>query len=447
MKKLIICLILLSFIIGCDNMPSLKSERGNIYFFEVPPVETVGVTDSLTEIEGKPAYKFTVGDENDEVIIGDEKSDKFVPNMKLTRWNGEESLTIKYSKTNFDPPVVDKDKVKISNHTEDIEFYKADDKNYKMVIYVKKKPLDNKFSYYIEGWEDFNFYYQPIWEDYETVEINGEEYQEKTLPSGMKVRRKPEIAGSYAIYHKTKANHVKGQTNYKTGKFKHAYTPKWIDANGKWTWGKLSFKDGWMTNECPWEFINSAKLPIKSNDTYGDTSEGGSETGWAANYSSAFNVYGTMPANGTITAVHIWIRYDTANQDLVYNYYGNDNNKSSASDGSGTFGNVDNDHHMYEYAISGDTEGSGDKLSCAYGFDGAAPNIAADATAGTENAWRDSSWQSPITLTATEPSTNGEEYQYSVYMTYTPSGGEEEEEGAKWPTNRFEWQLERGLRR
>ena len=419
---IILCLINISLCYtSCDNAPDLSSERGNIYFFGAPPVETVGVLNSIEPIQDTHAYKFRIGKENDEVVIGDEKSDTFVPQMKLTKWNGEESLTIKYSKTNFDPPVFADDKVKISNHTEDIEFYKADDTNFKMVIYVKKKPLDNKFSYYIEGWEDFDFYYQPIWENSRIVQINGEDYEEITEPSGLVVRRKPEIAGSYAVYHKTKANHMKGQTNYETGKFEHIITPKWIDANGKWTWGKLSFKDGWMTNECPWEFINSAKLPIKSNDTYGNTSQGGSETGWAANYSSAFNVYGTMPEAGTITAVHIWIRYWDPGQDLVYNYYGDDNNISSASQGDGTFGNADNDHHMYEYAISGDEEGSGDKLSCAYGFDGAAPNIAADATGGTENAWRDNSWQSPITLTATEPSTNGEEYQYSVYMTYTPA--------------------------
>src|SRR3990167_308868 len=106
---------------------------------------------------------------------------------------------------------------------------------------LDKKPDTNVFEYKIEGAEEFDFFYQPA--------LTQQEIDEGA-------ERPENVIGSYAVYHKTKANHRIGGTNYATGKAFHIYRPKVIDANGAEVWAKLSYDE------------NSSTLFIYVNDIW-----------------------------------------------------------------------------------------------------------------------------------------------------------------------------------
>jgi hypothetical protein len=78
-------------------------------------------------------------------------------------------------------------------------------------IYLAERPPTNGFRFAIEGAEDLDFFYQR--------EFSAEEIAEGAVwPEN--------VIGSYVVYHKTKANHRVGDTNYATGKAYHIYRSK-----------------------------------------------------------------------------------------------------------------------------------------------------------------------------------------------------------------------------
>jgi hypothetical protein len=72
---------------------------------------------------------------------------------------------------------------------------------FEIEIVLDEKPATNAFR--IEGAEDLDFFYQP--------ELTPEENAEGAF-------RPENVVGSYAVYHKTKANHRVGDINYATEK-------------------------------------------------------------------------------------------------------------------------------------------------------------------------------------------------------------------------------------
>lgn len=126
---------------------------------------------------------------------------------------------------------------------------------------LQTKPDTNVFTYKIEGAEEFDFFYQP--------ELTPEEITEESS-------RPKNVVGSYAVYHKTKANHRVGDTNYSTGKAFHIYRPKAIDANGDEVWAKLSYNNGILSLTLPQQYLDTATYPVKVDPTFGYTTQGAS---------------------------------------------------------------------------------------------------------------------------------------------------------------------------
>lgn len=247
-------------------------------------------TKTIEPIPDKKAYKTTLGENNDEVIIGDEKSAEFIAQMTFTKWNKENSLTLQYSKNDwFDPPVLENDKIKLINHTEELEIFKADKENFKFILTLKEKPLDNEFEFYLKEWEDFNFYFQP--------ELTQEEIKNGFI-------RPDNVVGSYAVYHKTKLNHEIGKTNYGTGKAFHIYRPKWIDADGMWVWADLKIENGSYKNKPPWDFLNTATYPIYCNDTFGNTNHQSSAGAYQLD-EGLISVF-ALSEDGDVSKLTIW---------------------------------------------------------------------------------------------------------------------------------------------
>ena len=246
-----------------------------------------------TNIKGN---KITIG------TIKDVKGE-FEPSLKMTKWNNEEYLKFTFKgdkKFKTDKKTID-NKIKVSNDDMVIEYYTQGD-NMKAVIEFKKKPKTNTYSFILESWEDFNFYYQP--------ELTQEEID-------MGAERPDNVVGSYEVFHKTKRDHIVGQTNYGIGKAWHIYRPKIIDALGATAWVDLNITNGIYTGTVPPLFWNSATYPIKINDTFGDMGIGGS----SYNIDFAFGRF-DAPADGTVTSISFYVQNTAGGtQYLELGYY------------------------------------------------------------------------------------------------------------------------------
>lgn len=245
----------------------------------------------------KKIYTCKLGIDNDDIEIGDGKSLALLkPQIKFNRWKKENYLTIKVPDTILSANIPQFDnttkELKISNVDTEFYFKTYDDENFKFGLIFNKKPSTNTWSFQLEGWDEFDFLYQP--------ELTQEEINHHCI-------RPDNVVGSYAVYHKTKKNHEIEKTNYATGKFCHIYRPKFIDANGDWVWADLDIKDGVYTITIAQTFLDKAKYPIKSNDQFGFSSVGGTSS---ADYSNDFwSVQWTNAPTGQITKAYIACKY------------------------------------------------------------------------------------------------------------------------------------------
>lgn len=377
---------------------------------------------TLQKVIGQSRYLTTLGEANDMVIIGKDTDPltQLSPKIEFSKWNNEEKLSIEYEGMSAATPTVTNGIITTGNAKEGFYIHRYSDDTLKFGLILHSIPDKSKIvtidgiEYYqwqfkLTGWENFDFFYQPP--------LTQKEINEGSI-------RPDDVVGSYAVYHKTKKNHVIGETNYQTGKIGHDYRPKFIDAQGKTEWAILQYDKGIRTVSISKDFLDNAVYPVKANDTYGSTVIGATDASMATKDTS-LNVSGTMPANGTITAISYYLRFSTANKTAKVNYFGNDNNKSTGADSERTdIGNTDNNQHQYDFTISGDTENVGDKCAVGVKFNGFSPVLKYDATTGTANAWVNASYYTYAdAIPSTRETANAQERQYSVWLTYTPSGG------------------------
>ncbi len=186
--------------------------------------------------------------------------------MTLKGWNDEYAITIepqipsallgaaeRRSTTPANRPLLSKTmEFKSGDVTAFIEPKSANE--FDIDFTLDSKPDTNVFEYNIDGAEEFNFFYQP--------ELTAEEIAEGA-------ERPENVVGSYAVYHKTKANHRVGSTNYATGKAFHIYRPKAIDANGAEVWAELSYEDGILSVTIDDKWLSQAVYPVVVDPTFG----------------------------------------------------------------------------------------------------------------------------------------------------------------------------------
>lgn len=152
---------------------------------------------------------------------------------------------------------------------------------------LHSRPDTNVFTYKIEGAEDFDWFYQG--------ELTAEEIAEGAS-------RPENVVGSYAVYHKTKANHRVGSTNYATGKAFHIYRPKAIDANGAEVWAQLSYSEGVLSVAVPDKWLQNAAYPVRVDPTIGNTTIGGT-SGLFGGDSIRIDASYTASENGTLSSI------------------------------------------------------------------------------------------------------------------------------------------------
>src|SRR3990167_10044130 len=137
---------------------------------------------------------------------------------------------------------------------EEVHAYPINNENFEIEIILKDRPDINTFDFTIDGADNLDFFYQPP-------------LTQKEIDEG--ASRPDNVIGSYAVYHKTKANHRVGSINYATGKAFHIYRPKATDANGAEVWAELNYPNGTLTVTVPQKFLDDAVYPVRVDPTFG----------------------------------------------------------------------------------------------------------------------------------------------------------------------------------
>jgi len=339
-----------------------------------------------------------------EVEVGDAKQETFYPQVKLMRWDNEVNMSIRMVDDNTGSFTKIGDKVIYDKPDRKVEFYEGEE-GHKMVWFLKEKPASNKIEFTINT-KGLDFFYQP-------------ELTQQEIDEGC--HRPENVVGSYAVYHKTKGgmNDINGM-EYKVGKAFHIFRPKIIDSDGKETWGILNIdtEQGTYTVEIPQEFLDKAVYPIKSNDDFGYTAEGTSgNTGFANNIIGS--VFPTDGSDGTITSM-TYFGFSTAGGKKVMLTLHNPNNTVNSYTDEWTTAVFDGEHE-----ISIDLGGTILASTSYYlGFwiaNNDDNRIYYDSTGGTGFYDNTQTYDSgaPDTLDPTDYGTR----KFSIYATYTPSGG------------------------
>lgn len=175
-------------------------------------------------------------------------------------WKDQVGIKVKYDLG--EPTVaerfVDKRAKQVITETVDIG-----DGGFKIDVLLNEKPDTNTFCYTIEGAENYDFFYQPA--------LTAQEIAEGSS-------RPEEIVGSYAVYHKTLANHRVGGENYATGKVMHIPFPYvWEMNNATDTRQRaenMTYADGQLCVLVGQDFLDKATYPVRVDPTFGYTTLG-----------------------------------------------------------------------------------------------------------------------------------------------------------------------------
>lgn len=238
-------------------------------------------------------------------IIADERVEaKQIGNVIETTlpWKDQAGIKVKYDmgEPTLAERVLDKRKKEVI--TETVSDFEG---GFKVDILLNERPDTNVFCYAIEGAENYDFFYQPPLTPEEIA--NGD-------------TRPPEIEGSYAVYHKTLANHRTGGENYATGKVMHIPRPQvWSmsDVDTK-VWADMDYSNGNLCVTVPQDFLDTAKYPVRVDPTFGYTSIGGSRiVGYCSSGSGAQRIgkIFDVPESGTIQEIVIGASHSSVTDD------------------------------------------------------------------------------------------------------------------------------------
>ena len=253
------------------------------------------------------------------ITIGDNSKEEFVPKIKLERWDEvnfsitpkdldkvdtkDKTLSFDGDKINFTTP-------KMNFSMYDVPVTANDEGSYKFIWYLNEPPATNKVEFDIET-SGLDFFYQPALNAENTdPNLTCTETQCKDADGNVVAERPQNVVGSYVAYHSGNPINYNGGKEYKTGQAFFIYRPHIIDAEGKETWGILHIENGIYQVEIPQDFLDTCRYPIKSNDTFGYTTAGGSFTFTAAN--RAFISKGSPTSSGTVSKISIYAARNTA---------------------------------------------------------------------------------------------------------------------------------------
>lgn len=402
-------------------------------------------TTSLTKEPGEQVYKIRIGEDRDEVIVGDEASPlQFKPEITFTKWNKESSLTILPPEDLIPNGRLSFENNQLTYQNDKIGWYTKPDpdnnENFKFGLILNDYTdssetviIDgeeySQWTFKLEGWEEYNFFYQPSlteeWkigdEDGRIVKITETDCFDKD--GNLIVHRPIDVVGSYAVYHKSKRDNIIGKTNYMTGKFSHIYRPRFISATGDTQWAKLDIKDGVYKVAVLKKWKDFAVRPIKANDTFGATSQGGSE--FSPNGVAALK--GSPVGNGNCSTISAWLHNNSGSTAYdarggIYNHDGVNDLPEDLLQDSGVFSLALGFNGLRDFTITSQAITLGTNYWVAIGTTNDNLTLYYDTTTPGRSV-RDLGvgiFDNPF---SNSPDNIWTTLTFSIYATYTPSGG------------------------
>ncbi len=354
---------------------------------------------------------FISKDKEPEVEVGDIKLANFEPQVKIKRWDNEANFSVRLQDTapGQSSVTVDKEKIVWAKGDREAHFYAqgfgVDNGAFEFEVVLLAKPTSNVISFSIQS-KLLKFFYQPP--------LTAQEIADGA-------HRPENVVGSYAVYHATKENLHPSKAEadkYKSGKAFHIYRPQVTDALGSQIWADLNIDvvAGTLTITIDQAWLDAATYPVVIDPNFGYETAGSSSTAQAADW--MIGALFTSPGD-----------VDTADS-LTF----------STSTGAGTSGKAVLVAHGDSTIL---TNGVGDAVALSASQDwntstfGTSPSLSASTAYvllfvfdGNWVAYYDSgdtnqghydtsnSYASP-----TNPSLSHLNNKYSIYCTYTASGG------------------------
>lgn len=222
---------------------------------------TVAVDSQIDPYQSK-ADRYEISDSSVIEDAGEVKTEvlKNEPAVVFKKWGGEAEMKVRYMGIDPATPgsrqfLTNRVEWKDSKKpTEEVHAYPLEkgegmeDGGIVFELVLLAKPDTNRFCYALEGAEQFDWFKQP---PLTQEEIDGGAF------------RPDNVVNSYAVYHRTKANHQEGQTNYATGKVFHRYRAQATDASGDKVWGDSEYSNGEICDFIPQSWLDNAVYPVK----------------------------------------------------------------------------------------------------------------------------------------------------------------------------------------
>jgi hypothetical protein len=368
-------------------------------------------------------------------LFGAKEEQIIEPSMKLERWR-EVNFLIRPDLSgvaNKDKKfILDGNKIRFETPKIDYEFYDylEGEGGYKMVWYLKEKPTSNKVEFTIQS-ENLDFFYQPALNVENTdPNLTCTETQCKDLEGNILVERPENVVGSYAVYHSTKGgmNDVYGK-DYKVGQAFMIYPSHLTDANGLISKAILTIdkENGTFTEEIPQEFLDKAVFPIRGNANIGyDTQGTGGSVSWYLNgivaCASVVNTY-TAVTGDTIVSYTAYLdpAYTQLDNFAVAAYTVVSGNPTTRLTSVVNISTANGNAGWYSVTGLSQTMTNGVTYSVAWSGENTAGSYALFYNAGTAPG-RFNSTNYPLNTTFGVTGTDSGRH-YSIYATYTPSGG------------------------
>jgi hypothetical protein len=252
----------------------------------------------MAEQIDETAYDITTVSGHLAAIVGDDLQPDFYPQVKLKAWDNEANFSIRLDTAISGSDFEENEDGSVSWYSPygDVigTFYYFDDEEvengcYEFELDLFDKPSSRIIPFTIRT-KELDFFYQPALTQ---EEIDNGDFQPEN------------VVGSYAVYHKTKANN-----KYKTGKAFHIFRPWAEDSNGWKVWCELNIDVATeiLTITLPEDFYNDAVYPVKIDPTLGYTTVGASWREWGTAGIYRGNIK-TAIENGTVDSYTAYTRY------------------------------------------------------------------------------------------------------------------------------------------
>ena len=228
--------------------------------------------------------------EDVEIVVGDEKQDRFYPRMKIKRWDNEVNFSVGIISDHVGVDSKISDRIEWNDdHGVKARFYEKEGEEFEFEIELASKPSSNVIELSIQS-KGLRFLYQP--------ELTQAEIDKGNI-------RPDNVIGSYAVYHQfMKGNYIDGK-NYRSGKIFHIYRPFVTDTEGKCKWCGMNITESVMRITVP----DGLVYPVVIDPTFGTDSASPGASWVESEDDVMIGTLFTSPANiDTAQSVSVYVK-------------------------------------------------------------------------------------------------------------------------------------------